>query len=137
MEIDVNGLKKLTKLTILDLGNNNIGTVPPELGLLTSIRSLTLGNYNLSKYLSAWSKTHRIDLQMETPSECQDLKFWWKALNQWWHTLGIVFQGIMKETLFKIKAWFSVGTKMDAVKERLLRKYTYIFHASYCKSFML
>ena len=45
MEIDVDGLKKLTRLTILDLGNNNIGTVPPELGLLTSIRSLTLGNY--------------------------------------------------------------------------------------------
>ena len=41
-EINVDGLKKLTRLTILDLGNNNIGSVPPELGLLTTIRSLTL-----------------------------------------------------------------------------------------------
>lgn len=40
--IEVEGLKQLSKLTILDLGNNNIGTVPPELGLLTNIRSLTL-----------------------------------------------------------------------------------------------
>ena len=40
--IDVEGLKNLTKLAILDVGNNNIGTVPPELGLLTNIRSLTL-----------------------------------------------------------------------------------------------
>ena len=51
MEIDVDGLKKLTRLTILDLGNNNIGTVPPELGLLTSIRSLTLGKYKSSTFL--------------------------------------------------------------------------------------
>ena len=41
-EIDVDGLRKLAKLTILDLGNNNIGSVPPELGTLTTIRSLTL-----------------------------------------------------------------------------------------------
>lgn len=41
-EINVDGLKKLTRLTILDLGNNNIGSVPPELGLVTTIRSLTL-----------------------------------------------------------------------------------------------
>ena len=40
--IDTEGLKQLSKLTILDLGNNNIGTVPPELGLLRNIRSLTL-----------------------------------------------------------------------------------------------
>lgn len=40
--IEVDGLKQLTKLTILDLGNNNVGSVPPELGLLTNIRSLTL-----------------------------------------------------------------------------------------------
>jgi hypothetical protein len=40
--IDVDGLKQLSRLTILDLGNNNIGLVPPELGLLTNIRSLTL-----------------------------------------------------------------------------------------------
>ena len=31
-QIDVEGLKKLSKLAILDLGNNNIGCVPPELG---------------------------------------------------------------------------------------------------------
>ena len=41
-QIDVEGLKQLSKLSILDLGNNNIGTVPPELGLLTNLRSLTL-----------------------------------------------------------------------------------------------
>lgn len=41
-EIDVEGLGRLTKLTILDLGNNNIATVPPELGNLRNIRSLTL-----------------------------------------------------------------------------------------------
>ena len=41
-EIDVDGLRQLSKLTILDLGNNNIATVPPELGNLRNIRSLTL-----------------------------------------------------------------------------------------------
>jgi len=41
-EIDVDGLRKLSKLTILDLANNNIAAVPPELGNLRNIRSLTL-----------------------------------------------------------------------------------------------
>ena len=41
-QIDVDGLKQLSKLSILDLGNNNIGQVPPELGLLTNLRVLTL-----------------------------------------------------------------------------------------------
>jgi Leucine-rich repeat (LRR) protein len=40
--IDVDSLKRLNKLAILDVANNNIGSVPPELGLLTHIRSLQL-----------------------------------------------------------------------------------------------
>lgn len=38
----MDGLKQLGRLSILDLGNNNIGQVPPELGLLTNLRALTL-----------------------------------------------------------------------------------------------
>merc|ERR1712008_118622 len=41
-EIDIDGLRELTKLAIIDLGNNNIASVPPELGNLKNIRSLTL-----------------------------------------------------------------------------------------------
>ena len=41
-EIDIDGLRELTKLAIIDLGNNNIASVPPELGNLRNIRSLTL-----------------------------------------------------------------------------------------------
>ena len=50
--IDVEGLKQLSKLAILDLGNNNINSVPPELGNLRNIRSLTLdGNaFRVSRY---------------------------------------------------------------------------------------
>ncbi|XP_043489519.1 leucine-rich repeat-containing protein 40-like [Polistes fuscatus] len=40
--IDVPSLKKLKKLAILNLANNNIDNVPPELGNLTNIRSLML-----------------------------------------------------------------------------------------------
>ena len=50
-EIDIDGLRELTKLAIIDLGNNNIASVPPELGNLRNIRSLTLdGNaFRVSK----------------------------------------------------------------------------------------
>ena len=41
-EIDVEGLRKLKVLTVLDLSNNDIQQVPPELGTLTQIRSLQL-----------------------------------------------------------------------------------------------
>ncbi len=41
-DIDVDHLKKLTKLAVLDLANNDIGLVPPELGNLTQLRSLQL-----------------------------------------------------------------------------------------------
>ena len=41
-EIDVEELRKLKVLTVLDLSNNDIQQVPPELGTLTQIRSLQL-----------------------------------------------------------------------------------------------
>nr|XP_054764681.1 leucine-rich repeat-containing protein 40-like [Lytechinus pictus] len=41
-EIDLTGLKRLTKISSLDLQNNDIGEVPPELGTVTSLRSLLL-----------------------------------------------------------------------------------------------
>ncbi|XP_003700527.2 leucine-rich repeat-containing protein 40 isoform X1 [Megachile rotundata] len=47
-DIDVPSLQKLQKLAILNLGNNNIGYVPPELGNLKNIRSLFLSG-NLFK----------------------------------------------------------------------------------------
>ncbi|XP_034182833.1 leucine-rich repeat-containing protein 40 [Osmia lignaria lignaria] len=40
--IDVSYLQKLQKLATLNLGNNNIGYVPPELGNLKNIRNLIL-----------------------------------------------------------------------------------------------
>ena len=40
--IDVPKLSQLPKLTVLDLQNNAIQQVPPELGNLTQIRSLQL-----------------------------------------------------------------------------------------------
>ncbi|XP_052774191.1 leucine-rich repeat-containing protein 40-like [Mya arenaria] len=40
--IDAAGLKKLSDLATLDLQNNNIGNVPPELGLCTQLKSLQL-----------------------------------------------------------------------------------------------
>ncbi|XP_015176087.1 PREDICTED: leucine-rich repeat-containing protein 40-like [Polistes dominula] len=40
--IDVPSLKKLKKLAVLNLANNNIDNVPAELGTLTNIRSLML-----------------------------------------------------------------------------------------------
>ena len=41
-EIDVPGLKRLERLAILDLQNNNIANVPAELGLMTQLRALSL-----------------------------------------------------------------------------------------------
>ncbi|XP_043249061.1 leucine-rich repeat-containing protein 40-like isoform X2 [Colletes gigas] len=41
-EIDVLSLQKLRKLAILNLANNNIGHVPPELGNLKNLRMLSL-----------------------------------------------------------------------------------------------
>lgn len=41
-EIDLTGFKRLTKISTLDLQNNDIGEVPPELGTFTSLRSLLL-----------------------------------------------------------------------------------------------
>ncbi|XP_030749929.1 leucine-rich repeat-containing protein 40-like [Sitophilus oryzae] len=41
-EIDVVGLQKLTRLSTLDLTNNNINFVPPELGNMTHIRCLEI-----------------------------------------------------------------------------------------------
>ncbi|RZC39469.1 leucine-rich repeat-containing protein 40-like [Asbolus verrucosus] len=41
-EIDVEGLKKLTRIATLDLSNNNISQIPPELGNVTQLRSLEL-----------------------------------------------------------------------------------------------
>ena len=41
-EINVTGLKQLTKLATLDVSNNDINHVPPELGRLTQIRTLQL-----------------------------------------------------------------------------------------------
>lgn len=41
-DIDVSGLSKLQALAVLDLHNNNIKNVPPELGTLTQLRSLLL-----------------------------------------------------------------------------------------------
>ncbi len=40
--VDVPGLAKLERLAILDLQNNNIGTVPPELGLMKQLKTLQL-----------------------------------------------------------------------------------------------
>lgn len=40
--IDVAGLSRLPSLAVLDLQNNDIGTVPPELGKLTQIKNLQL-----------------------------------------------------------------------------------------------
>lgn len=37
-EIDLTGFKRLTKISTLDLQNNDIGEVPPELGTFTSLR---------------------------------------------------------------------------------------------------
>lgn len=42
VEINVPGLAKLKRLATLDLGNNNIGHVPPELGNLKQLRNLEL-----------------------------------------------------------------------------------------------
>ncbi|XP_033338539.2 uncharacterized protein LOC117227426 isoform X1 [Megalopta genalis] len=42
IDINVSSLGKLQKLTVLDLANNNIGYVPPELGNLKNIRTLSL-----------------------------------------------------------------------------------------------
>lgn len=36
--IDILSLQKLQKLTILNLANNNIGYIPPELGNLKNLR---------------------------------------------------------------------------------------------------
>lgn len=36
--IDVPNLAKVKRLTVLDLANNNLDTIPPELGNLTHIR---------------------------------------------------------------------------------------------------
>lgn len=36
--VDVKGLEKLTMLAVLDLRNNSISHIPPELGLLTQLR---------------------------------------------------------------------------------------------------
>lgn len=36
--INVEGLSKLKRITVLDLANNNIGYVPPELGNLKQLR---------------------------------------------------------------------------------------------------
>ena len=41
-QIDVQGLSKLNMLAILDLRNNNIGAVPPELGLMKQLKNLSL-----------------------------------------------------------------------------------------------
>jgi len=41
-EIDVSGLERLPKLANLDLSNNNIQSVPPELGKITTLKSLQL-----------------------------------------------------------------------------------------------
>ena len=50
--IDVPKLSQLPKLTVLDLQNNAIQQVPPELGNLTQIRSLQLEvRYHLSTIL--------------------------------------------------------------------------------------
>ena len=59
-EIDVDGLRQLSKLTILDLGNNNIATVPPELGNLRNIRSLTLDGNAFRVSTSQWKKKYKI-----------------------------------------------------------------------------
>lgn len=40
--IDVTGLKRLSRISTLDLQNNDIGEVPPELGTITTLRSLLL-----------------------------------------------------------------------------------------------
>ena len=40
--IDVDGLRKLKVLTVLDLSNNDVQHVPPELGTITQLRSLLL-----------------------------------------------------------------------------------------------
>ena len=41
-EIRVDNLKELSMLAVLDLSNNDINHVPPELGRLTQIRALQL-----------------------------------------------------------------------------------------------
>lgn len=41
-KIDTNGLRKLGKLSTLSLQNNSISQVPPELGLISTLRSLQL-----------------------------------------------------------------------------------------------
>lgn len=41
-KIDANGLRRLEKLSTLSLQNNSISQVPPELGLISSLRSIQL-----------------------------------------------------------------------------------------------
>lgn len=38
INVSSNALARLKKLTVLDLANNNISSVPPELGLFTNLR---------------------------------------------------------------------------------------------------
>jgi len=40
--VNLEGLNKLPMLAVLDLSNNNIAQVPPELGLLTQLKTLNL-----------------------------------------------------------------------------------------------
>lgn len=37
LDVSALGMAALTKLTVLDMSNNSIGHVPPQLGLLSSI----------------------------------------------------------------------------------------------------
>ena len=41
-EIDVDALRKLKVLAVLDLSNNDVQHVPPELGTITQLRTLQL-----------------------------------------------------------------------------------------------
>ena len=41
-KVDANGLLNLSKLATLSLQNNNISQVPPELGLIPSLKNLQL-----------------------------------------------------------------------------------------------
>ena len=54
--LDVDGLKDLPLLSCLDLSNNNIHQVPPQLGLVTSLRCVSLCMYTTNPCM--WRRQH-------------------------------------------------------------------------------
>ena len=61
-DLDATSLRKLPKLNCLDLTNNSIARVPPELGLLPACKSLKLeGNcFKIPRQVSAFRLQSRV-----------------------------------------------------------------------------